>query len=198
MTQPNAFPQIILASTSPFRKQLLQKLQIPFETANPKVDETPLANETVGEMVKRLSVKKAQAIAAQHPNAIIIGSDQSAAFQGNPIGKPLTHCKAVEQLHQFNGQTIEFFTGLAVINGSDATTYQALDVTQVKFRQLTETEIENYLRLETPYQCAGSFKSEGLGITLFEKITNTDPNALIGLPLIELTSLLKRCGTSLP
>lgn len=198
MTQHNAFPQIILASTSPFRKQLLKKLHLPFETANPEIDETALADETVIEMVQRLSRQKAQAIATDNPQAIVIGSDQSATFQGKAIGKPLTHANAVEQLRQFSGHTIEFITGLAVIDGTNAKTYQATDVTQVEFRQLSDNEIEQYLRLETPYQCAGSFKSEGLGISLFNKIHTNDPNALIGLPLIELTSLLKQCGIALP
>lgn len=196
MTQNTAFPQIILASTSPFRKQLLEKLQLPFETANPKLDETPLTNETVVDMVQRLSRQKAQVVASQYPDAIVIGSDQSATFNGKAIGKPHTHANAIKQLQQFSGHTIEFVTGLAVVKGTE--THQAIDITRVQFRQLSDTEIEHYLRLETPYQCAGSFKSEGLGITLFEEIQSKDPNALIGLPLIELTSLLKQCGIALP
>lgn len=198
MTQSTHFPQIILASTSPFRKQLLEKLQFPFETAKPELEETHQPEESVTEMVARLSLQKAQAIANQHPNAIVIGSDQSATFKGKPIGKPHNHANAIEQLKQFSGHTVEFITGLAVINGSTSEVYQATDVTHVRFRQLSDSEIEHYLRLEKPYQCAGSFKSEGLGITLFEAIQTKDPSALIGLPLIELTTLLKKCGISLP
>ncbi|PLA75603.1 septum formation inhibitor Maf [Hydrogenovibrio sp. SC-1] len=196
MNQNSFIPQIILASTSPFRKQLLEKLQLPFETANPKLDETPLTNESVIDMVQRLSRQKAQVVASQYPDAIVIGSDQSATFNGKAIGKPRTHANAIKQLQQFSGHTIEFLTGLAVVKGSEI--HQAIDITRVQFRQLSDTEIEHYLRLETPYQCAGSFKSEGLGITLFEEIQSKDPNALIGLPLIELTTLLKKCGIALP
>lgn len=198
MTTPNALPQIILASTSPFRKQLLEKLKMPFETANPKVDEVVIPGEAVADMVQRLALQKAQALSDQYPNAIVIGSDQSASFEGNPIGKPQSHTKATEQLRQLSGHTVDFYTGLAVINTATNQSHLSLDLTRVTFRQLTKAEIEHYLRLEEPYQCAGSFKSEGLGITLFEKIESTDPNALIGLPLIALTSALKQFGIAIP
>lgn len=195
---PNSRPKIILASTSPFRKQLLEKLHLPFDTAKPNIDETPLKGELVLDMVNRLSLAKAKAIADRTPGAIIIGSDQSACFNGSSIGKPHNHEAAKEQLHNFSGQTVEFITGLAVIDTRNNTNYQHYDLTQVHFRKLSEIDIENYLNTEQPYQCAGSFKSEGLGITLLEEITSRDPNALIGLPLIALTTILKQCNIVLP
>lgn len=198
MSQPHCNPRIILASTSIFRKQLLEKLHIPFETQKPDVDETPLQHESVAQMVQRLSEAKAQAIASNTPNALIIGSDQSAVFNGLPIGKPLTPENAIQQLKQFSGKTIEFITGLAVMDTRNHQTHYATDITKVTFRSLTENEIINYLNIEQPYQCAGSFKSEGLGITLFNSIETSDPNALIGLPLIQLTTILKQCGLPLP
>jgi len=190
--------QIILASTSPFRKTLLNKLHLPFETAKPQIDETPLADETVKQMVQRLSLEKAQKIAQENHNRIIIGSDQSASFQGQTIGKPYTHSKAIQQLADFSGECVCFYTGLAVIDQAGDKIYQTVDETRVYFRKLSAADIENYLLIEEPYQCAGSFKSEGLGITLFEKIESQDPNALIGLPLIELTGILKQIGIQLP
>ncbi len=190
--------QIILASTSPFRKTLLNKLHLPFETAKPQIDETPLADETVKQMVQRLSLEKAQKIAQENHNRIIIGSDQSASFQGQAIGKPYTHSKAIQQLADFSGECVCFYTGLAVIDQAGDKIYQTVDETRVYFRKLSAADIENYLLIEEPYQCAGSFKSEGLGITLFEKIESQDPNALIGLPLIELTGILKQIGIQLP
>ncbi len=198
MTSTSSHPQIVLASTSPFRKMLLEKLGVPFETAKPEVDETPQTNETVAEMVSRLSLAKAKAIAPSYPNALIIASDQSASFQDRPIGKPHHYENAVKQLRQFSGQTITFWTGLVVLDTRHNTSQQTLDETRVTFRTLTETDIHNYLVLEEPYQCAGSFKSEGLGITLFESIEGKDPNALIGLPLIDLTHFLRQCGLQLP
>jgi len=191
-------PKIILASTSPFRKALLNKLKLPFTTESPEIDETPLPNESVVEMVNRLSRTKAQAIAKHHPDAIVIASDQSATYQGQPVGKPHNYQNATQQLRQFSGETILFNTGLVVFDGRTQKTYQTLDVTKVSFRTLSKADIHNYLTLEEPYQCAGSFKSEGLGITLFSKIEGKDPNALIGLPLIDLTTFLKQCGIQLP
>lgn len=191
-------PKIILASTSVFRKNLLEKLQIPFDTAKPEIDETPLQNESVTEMVDRLSLKKAQKIAEQNPNAIIIASDQSACLDGIPLGKPGNYENATQQLSSFSGKHIDFFTGLVLIDTRSNQTLQTRDTTKVFFRQLSDEMIHNYLVMEEPYQCAGSFKSEGLGITLFEKIESKDPNALIGLPLIELTSCFKQLGINLP
>ncbi|MBD3611018.1 MAG: septum formation inhibitor Maf [Hydrogenovibrio crunogenus] len=198
MNSTAKLPKIILASTSPFRKALLQKLRLPFITENPAIDETPYPHESVVDMVNRLSLAKAHAVAEKHPNAIIIASDQSATYQGQAVGKPHTYPNAVQQLNQFSGETIHFNTGLVVFDNRTQKTYQTLDVTKVTFRTLSETDIHNYLILEEPYQCAGSFKSEGLGITLFSKIEGKDPNALIGLPLIDLTSFLKQCDIQLP
>jgi len=196
----STIPPIVLGSTSPFRKALMSKLAIPFSTDKPNIDETPLANETVLEMVNRLSLSKAEIIAQNHPHSIIIASDQSAVLNSHPLGKPHTFENAVQQLQSFSGQCIEFITGLVVIDTrhTPAKIIQTQDITQVYFRQLSQAQIENYLLSETPYECAGSFKSEGLGITLFEKIVSKDPNALIGLPLIELTSAFLELGISLP
>ncbi len=191
-------PNIILASTSPFRKQLLQKLNLSFEQVAPNIDESPLKNESPKEMVARLSKKKAKEIASRFPNSLIIASDQSATYQDQPIGKPHTMENAIKQLQQFSQQTITFYTGLTVINTASSQQFESMDTTQVQFRELSPEVIKNYLDIEQPFNCAGSFKSEGLGITLFEKITSTDPNALIGLPLIELTNIFYKMGYALP
>ncbi len=193
-------PKIILASTSVFRKSLLEKLQIPFETAAPNIDENLLSGETVQQMVDRLSLEKAIAVAKQFPNCIIIASDQSALLNQKPLGKPLNYQNAVKQLNNCSGKCVDFYTGLAVLDTREkkAKVYQAQDTTLVCFRELSVATIHNYLMLEEPYQCAGSFKSEGLGITLFNKIETTDPNALMGLPLIELTSIFAKLGIKLP
>ncbi|MDG6774637.1 Maf family nucleotide pyrophosphatase [Thiomicrorhabdus sp. ZW0627] len=198
ITHKNQLPAIILGSSSPFRKQLLEKLQLTFSQFSPEIDETPLDDETPEQMVERLSLLKAQTIAEQHPNKIIIASDQCATFDNKPIGKPHTHENAVKQLKNFSGRSIKFYTGLVVIDPTTQTAHQAMDETVVHFRELDKQTIENYLLAETPYQCAGSFKSEGLGITLFESIESKDPNALIGLPLIELTTLFRKMGIILP
>lgn len=189
---------IILASTSVFRKNLLEKLRLTFTTAKPDIDETPLSNESVKEMVRRLSLQKAQEIAKQNTAKIIIASDQTAVFNDRPIGKPHNYQNAVKQLNQFSGQTIIFYTGLAIIDQSNQKIYQEMEETKVSFRKLSETDIHNYLMLEEPYQCAGSFKSEGLGISLFKSIQTEDPNALIGLPLIKLVSIFKEIGLQIP
>lgn len=190
--------QIILASTSVFRKSLLEKLQLPFTTAKPEIDETPLKDETVKNMVKRLSLQKAQKIASENNHKIIIASDQSAEFNNQSIGKPHNYENAVKQLTTFSEQIITFYTGLVVIDQINNQTHQTLEQTNVHFRKLSPTDIHNYLTIETPYQCAGSFKSEGLGITLFKSIQTEDPNALIGLPLIKLTSIFKKMGIQIP
>jgi len=191
-------PNIILASTSPFRKQLLQKLNLSFEQVAPNIDESPLKNESPKEMVARLSNKKAKEIASRFPNSLIIASDQCATYQDQPIGKPHTMENAIKQLQQFSQQTITFYTGLTVINTASSQQFECMDTTQVQFRKLSPEVIKNYLDIEQPFNCAGSFKSEGLGITLFEKITSRDPNALIGLPLIELTGIFYKMGYALP
>ncbi len=194
----NVMPKVILASTSPFRKQLLEKLQLDFEQCAPEIDESPLANESPKEMVERLSLAKAVEIARNQPNSIIIASDQTAVFKGLPIGKPHTVENAIKQLSDFSGRCITFYTGLVVINTATQQTYQALDTTKVCFRELSDAVIRAYIEREQPLNCAGSFKSEGLGITLFKRIESTDPNALIGLPLIELTEFFDRMGYPLP
>lgn len=186
--------QLILGSSSPFRKQLLEQLQLSFETDTPDIDETPLTNESVEDMVMRLSIAKAREIAKRHPNSLIIGSDQSALLNGNILHKSGDHETAVSQLRQASGQTVIFQTGLCLFNSSTQLYQSKLVPFSVTFRILSDEMIENYLRIEQPYNCAGSFKSEGLGIALFEKMEGTDPSALIGLPLIELTTMLKNEG----
>lgn len=189
-------PQITLASSSPFRQELLKKLFDNFNTFAPEIDETPLPAEGVKAMVIRLSKEKAQAVAKQFPEQLIIASDQSAELEGKPLGKPGNFDKALEQLKSQQGKTISFYTGLAVYNPLDKQIYEALDITQVTFRQLDEQKLINYLNKEQPFNTAGSFKSEGLGIALFDKLETQDPNALVGLPLIELTKILDKLGLS--
>lgn len=189
---------LLLASTSPFRAELLRRLRVPFETFAPNVDEARLPAESPPEMVRRLSLAKAQAAQAQFPERLVIASDQCAVHDGQVIGKPGTHNKAVAQLRAFSGGTVEFLTGLCLL---DTTTgHYQLDIVpfRVTFRALDEARIERYLRLEQPYHCAGSFKSEGLGVTLFERMEGEDPSALIGLPLIRLTTFLANAGIELP
>ncbi|WP_019556664.1 Maf family protein [Thiomicrorhabdus arctica] len=195
-TEP--MPRVILGSTSLFRKQLLKKLHMDFTQIAPDIDETPLEDETPREMVHRLSLRKAQEIAHNHPNAIIIASDQTAVFNGVPVGKPHSVENAIKQLSDFSGHCITFYTGLVVINTATQQTYQTLDTTKVYFRNLSENVIRNYIEIEQPLNCAGSFKSEGLGITLFKRIESNDPNALIGLPLIQLTDIFCQMGYPLP
>ena len=190
--------QLILASTSPFRKTLLQRLRIPFMTASPDIDETPLKNETPKNYVKRLSLEKARTIAKQYPHSLIIGSDQCATLKGIIRGKPDHHQNAVQQLRESSGERVTFLTGLCLYD-SHTNEYQ-LDLIPfyVDFRKLTEAEIEAYLQAEQPYSCAGSFKSEGLGISLFKRLKGDDPTALIGLPLIRLSSMLRNKGVAIP
>jgi len=191
-------PELILGSTSPFRRELLQRLGLPFATATPDVDETRLTDESPQALVKRLSLAKAQAVANQYSDALIIGSDQAAVLDDNILGKPGDHDRAIEQLRQASGRSVRFLTGLCLYN-SMTDVYQ-LDVVpfEVVFRALTDQQIDRYLRHEQPYNCAGSFKSEALGITLFESMRGDDPTALIGLPLIRLTSMLMEAGLELP
>ncbi|MDP5214107.1 Maf family protein [Pseudoalteromonas tunicata] len=182
--------RIILASTSVFRQSLLKKFNLPFETASPDVDESALPNETAPALVERLALYKAQAVAKNNSNAIIIGSDQVALFNKKILGKPHTKENAIAQLTAFSGQKVTFLTGLALINshsGEQQTTVEPFDV---YFRTLTLSQIEHYVDAEQPFQCAGSFKSEGLGICLFERFEGRDPNSLIGLPLMALNEML--------
>ena len=186
--------QIVLASTSPFRKELLSKLGLPFETANPATDESVITGETPEETALRLSEAKARAVASTFPDALIIGSDQVACLDGQIFGKPGTHDKAVKQLQAMRGRTINFFTGLCLFNAKTGQAQVCGVPTLVTFRNLGDEEIENYLRKEQPYNCAGSAKSEGLGIAVIEKMQGDDPNALVGLPLIALCRLLRNEG----
>lgn len=186
--------RILLASTSPYRKILLEKLRLSFICAAPQVDETPLCGESAEALVLRLAVAKAQALATAYPDRLIIGSDQVCVINGNITGKPHTEENAREQLRQASGQKVTFYTGLALHN-SHSNHLQALcEPFHVHFRSLTDAEIAAYVRLEQPFNCAGSFKSEGLGITLFERLEGRDPNALIGLPLIALLEMLRAEG----
>lgn len=187
---------IILASTSIYRSQLLSTLQIPFQTASPNVDETPLPGESARQTSQRLSQLKAQAVAQQFPDALIIGSDQVALLEGEQLGKPLTHDNAVRQLRSMRGKTVDFFTAVSLFNSSNNEMQTALAETKVSFRDLTDDEIERYLHKEQPYHCAGSAKSEGLGIALIQSIKGDDPNALIGLPLIILIDMLRKQGVN--
>ena len=187
-------PEIVLASTSPFRRELLSRLGFPFLTARPDVDETPLPDETPQQTALRLSEAKARAVAADHPLALIIGSDQVACLDGQVFGKPLTHANAVTQLQTMRGRTVNFYTGLCLLNSTSRQAHLRGIPTLVSFRNLSDDEIESYLRKEEPYNCAGSAKSEGLGIAIIERIEGGDPNALIGLPLIALCELLHNEG----
>lgn len=189
-------PGLILASGSPYRAELLGRLCVPFTALSSQVDETPLAGEDPRQLTQRLALAKAQALAASHPQAWILGSDQSAAAQGRILGKPGTLDRARAQLRLLSGQTVEFLTAVALIRGDEQ--LQALDVTTVRFRTLGDAEIERYLAAEPALDCAGSFKCEGLGISLFEEIRSADPTGLVGLPLIMTARLLRQAGFSLP
>jgi septum formation protein len=184
-------PKLVLASSSPFRKMLLERLMVPFETINPDIDETPMKDETPIQLVKRLAVEKAQAVVADCPNSLIIGSDQVALHGGEIVGKPHTHERAVSQLRAASGKQIKLFTGLALINSNTKQVQSDVIPFTVYFKQLSEEVIENYLRKEKPYNCAGSLRAEGLGIALLKRFEGGDPNALIGLPLIRLISMLE-------
>ena len=188
---------LILGSTSPYRRELLQRLRLPFEVVRPEVDETPHAGELPVALAQRLAMEKALAVARQHPKAVVIGSDQVADLDGEPLGKPGTHERAVAQLQRMRGHTVVFQTAVAVVCMESGFAEQALAQVKVQFRQLSDAAIENYLRAEEPYDCAGSAKSEGLGIALLEQIDNQDPSALVGLPLIHTCRLLRAAGLPL-
>ncbi|HED33356.1 MAG TPA: septum formation inhibitor Maf [Gammaproteobacteria bacterium] len=185
---------LVLASSSPFRKALLDKLQLKFITGSPDIDETPVANESTEQMVLRLSEAKARALADAHKDALIIGSDQSATLNGKILSKPGNFDVAFKQLQSASGQVITFYTGLCLLNTSTQQAETICEPYIVKFRDLTDSEIEHYLHREQPYNCAGSFKSEALGISLFESMKGDDPNTLIGLPLIQLCRMLRQNG----
>ncbi len=196
--QTSSRPRIVLGSTSPFRRELLTRLGIPFTTASPDVDETALSGEAPQDLVVRLAQAKARAVAAAHPDALIIGSDQVACNDGTILGKPGNRDNALRQLSEASGRRISFYTGLCLLNAETGRSQVICEPFHVHFRVLEPSQIERYLDAEEPYNCAGSFKSEGLGIALFERMEGDDPNALIGLPLIRLVSMLQEEGISIP
>ena len=187
---------LILASTSRYRRELLERLRLPFHVARPDMDESPLAEESPSALAQRLARAKALAIATQHPESWIIGSDQVAALESQALGKPGTRENAVSQLSVMSGREIRFHTAVCLARGEAV--FEAMDTTIVRFRTLNTEEIARYVDAEQPLDCAGSFKSEGLGITLFEHIESRDPTALVGLPLILLSEMLREAGFSLP
>lgn len=189
---------LVLASTSRYRRELLARLALPFETAAPDVDEIPRAGEAPRDLALRLALEKAQAVAARKPQAIVIGSDQVADLHGQPLGKPGTHERAAAQLARMSGQTVLFHTAVAVVQASRGFAQSSLATVTVRFRTLDAATIERYLLAEQPYDCAGSAKSEGLGIALLQAIESDDPTALIGLPLIRTAQLLRAAGLTLP
>ena len=189
---------LVLGSTSVYRRELLQRLRLPFTVAAPAVDETPLPGEPPAQLAQRLALAKAHAVATLHPEAVVIGSDQVADLAGQPLGKPGDHARATAQLQRMRGHTVVFHTAVAVVCHASGFVQGELAPVRVRFRELSDAEIERYLRAEQPYDCAGSAKSEGLGISLLEAIDSDDPTALIGLPLIRTCRLLRAAGLVLP
>ena len=197
MSHPPLPRPLILGSTSPYRRELLARLRLPFEVVRPDVDETPHPGEQPRALAQRLALEKALAVARLHPQAVVIGSDQVADLNGEPLGKPGTHERAVAQLQRMRGHTVVFQTAVAVVCIDSGFAEQALAQVNVQFRNLSDEAIETYLHAEQPYDCAGSAKSEGLGIALLEQIDNQDPSALVGLPLIHTCRLLRAAGLPL-
>ena len=194
-------PALILASTSAYRQSLLQRLGLDFRAQGPGIDETRLPGEAVAALVRRLALAKARAVAVREPQAWVIGSDQAAVRAGSPdeiLGKPGTVAHCIEQLEASSGRVVEFLTAVAVVRHSDGASHQFLDTTRVRFRVLDRETIERYVKKESPLDCAGGFKSEGLGIALFESIESTDPTGLVGLPLIRLAAVLRDAGIAIP
>lgn len=189
-----ARPALILGSTSRYRRELLQRLRVPFEVVSPEVDETPLPGEQPAAMAQRLALVKARAVASKFAAAVVIGSDQVADLDGEPVGKPGTHERAFEQLRSMSGRSVVFQTAVAVVRVDVGFEGVALVPVTVRFRTLTDAQIEHYLRAEQPYDCAGSAKSEALGIALLDSIESNDPTALVGLPLIQTCALLRQAG----
>ena len=185
---------LVLGSTSPYRRELLERLRIPFEVQGPEVDETPHAGEAPMALAQRLALAKAQSVAKSFPQAIVIGSDQVADLNGEPLGKPGNHANAVKQLQKMRGQTVVFQTAVSVVCLATGFAQSELAQVKVQFRHVSDAAIEAYLQAEQPYDCAGSAKSEGLGIALLERIDNQDPTALVGLPLILTCRLLRAAG----
>ncbi|WP_372827660.1 Maf family nucleotide pyrophosphatase [Polaromonas sp.] len=189
--------RLILGSTSPYRRELLSRLAVPFDVVSPEVDETPRIGEAPAQLARRLALAKARAVATNFPQAVVIGSDQVADLNGLSLGKPGNHERAVVQLRQMRGQTVIFQTAVAVVCMQSGFEEVDLAAVKVRFRKLGDDEIENYLRAEQPYDCAGSAKSEGLGIALLESINNDDPTALVGLPLMRTCRMLRAAGITL-
>ena len=185
---------LVLGSSSPYRRELLSRLRLPFTVEIPDVDESPRAGEAPRDLALRLALAKAHAVAARQPDAIVIGSDQVAELSGQPLGKPGTHEKAVAQLRQMRGEAVVFHTAVAVVCAGIGFEQLELAPVRVKFRRLSDAEIESYLRLEQPYDCAGSARSEGLGVALLDSIDSDDPTALVGLPLIRTCRMLRAAG----
>jgi septum formation protein len=196
-------PELVLASTSSYRRSLLERVCASFRCASPGIDETPREGESAFALVRRLSLAKALAVAALHPDAWVIGSDQAAVLLDDFVkeiilGKPGTQARCIDQLRKCSGKTVAYLTGVAVVRHSEAAEFQFLDTTRVTFRRLDESTIARYVGREAPLDCAGGFKSEGLGIALCESIDSDDPSGLIGLPLIRLCALLRRVGFEIP
>lgn len=189
---------LVLASSSPYRKELLQRLELEFSTASPDIDETPHQGESPEQLVERLAIHKAKALAPQFPNSLLIGSDQVAVLEGNIMGKPGTREKAIEQLTACNGKSVHFLTGLCLYDSSNESLQSLVEPFTVYFRELSPQAIERYIDKEQPLNCAGSFKSEGLGVSLFRALEGRDPNALIGLPIIGLLEMLRNKGIEVP
>jgi len=200
MIPSSATPRLILASSSSYRRELLGRLRLPFEAIAPHIDETPLANEAPQATALRLARAKAGAIALAHPGALVIGSDQVATLDGEQIGKPGDHARALAQLQKMRGREVVFHTALCLWDSRASSAAETVQVENiqvfVRFRDLPDAELDAYLRIEQPYDCAGSAKNEGLGIALLERIDSSDPTALTGLPLIALTSMLRRAGVA--
>lgn len=195
---PTTAAPLVLGSTSPYRRELLARLGLPFISDAPRVDEAPRPAEAPRALALRLAQDKAREVASRHPGAIVIGADQVADLDGEPLGKPGTHERARSQLRRMSGRTVIFQTALCVARPATGFEQAELAAVEVRFRTLTDAEIERYLHAEQPYDCAGSAKSEGLGIALLEAIHSDDPTALIGLPLIRTARLLRAAGLTLP
>lgn len=200
MPTPTSQPRLILGSSSIYRKELLSRLHLPFDVMVPNIDETPAANESPNATALRLAQEKATVIGLKNPNSLVIGSDQVATLDGEQIGKPSTHENALKQLQKMRGREVVFHTALCLFDSRASIASPKIQLenvqTFVTFRDLPDAELDAYLRIEQPYDCAGSAKNEGLGITIIEKIKSSDPTALTGLPLIALTTMLRRAGLS--
>ncbi len=181
---------LVLASSSPYRKELLSQLGLAFTSQSPYIDESRLAGETPQQLVERLAISKARAVSAQHPSALIIGSDQVSVLEGKVVGKPKDHSDAVQQLTEASGKEVQLYTGLCLYNAASDQLQHCVETYSVQFRELHKEQIERYLKRDQPYDCAGSLKAESLGIGLLNSLTGNDPNTLIGLPLIKLTDML--------